>query len=186
MLELEQKPVQGTLLIAHPVIRDPNFRRTVVLLCEHNEDGTYGLVLNRPTPIQLNEVVENPAIQSPLFIGGPVQPNTLHILHRIGSRIDGSKAIRDGICWGGDLDDIAEVLNGAHAAPQDVRFYVGYSGWGEGQLDEEIERGGWLLMTASNELIFNHPPEDLWRVTMRNMGGEYALVSTYPDDSSCN
>ena len=186
MIEIVEKPASGTLLIAHPVIRDPDFRRSVVLLCDHNEEGSYGLVLNRPTPFQLSEVVEEPAIESPLFLGGPVQPNTLHILHRIGAGVEGSKSVRGRTYWGGKLDDIARMLTADEAELKDVRFYIGYSGWGEGQLAEEIERGGWILAAADDNTLFDTEPHELWRVLMRKMGGEYALISTYPDDPTMN
>ncbi len=181
-----EKPVAGTLLIAHPVIRDPNFRRSVVLLCEHNEDGTYGLVLNRPTPFHLSEIVDEPVIESPIFLGGPVQPNSLHILHRVGSRIEGSKSVRGRTFWGGRLEALARMISDNEAKQSDVRFFVGYSGWGEGQLTEEIEKGGWILANSDDTVIFDTDPHELWRVLMRKMGGEYALVSTYPDDPTLN
>lgn len=186
MLKIVEKPATGTILIAHPVIRDPNFRRVVVLLCEHNEDGTYGLVLNRPTPFQLSEIVETPNVESPLFLGGPVQPNTLHILHRIGTRIYGSKEIQNQTFWGGKLEEIAHLIDTEEATPKDVRFFVGYSGWGEGQLDDEIEKGGWIIATLDDSIIFDTDPLDMWRSCMRKMGGEFALISTYPDDPSMN
>ncbi|MDK9700313.1 MAG: YqgE/AlgH family protein [bacterium] len=186
MIQVEKKPSQGTILIAHPTIRDPNFLRTVVLLCEHNEDGTYGLVLNRQTPLQVSEVVEEPSLDLPLFLGGPVQPNTLHILHRIGLRVNGSKSVKYGTFWGGTVERIAEVINQEPKWKQEVRFYVGYSGWGEGQLNDEIERGGWILATVSDDILFRTDPNDLWRVLMKSMGGEFALLSTFPDDPNLN
>ncbi len=186
MIQIVEKPATGTLLIAHPSIKDPNFRRSVVLLCEHNDEGTYGLVLNRPTPFQLNEVVEESTIESPLFLGGPVQPNTLHILHRIGGQVEGSKAVRDHTYWGGKLDEITKLLDEKAAKLYDVRFYVGYSGWGEGQLDAEIDKGGWIIATADDTIIFDTDPVEMWRIVMRRMGGEYALISTYPDDPTLN
>jgi len=130
--------------------------------------------------------VDEPVIESPIFLGGPVQPNSLHILHRVGSRIEGSKSVRGRTFWGGRLEALARMISDNEAKQSDVRFFVGYSGWGEGQLTEEIEKGGWILANSDDTVIFDTDPHELWRVLMRKMGGEYALVSTYPDDPTLN
>lgn len=102
---------KGTLLIANVALQDPNFKRTVVLLCEHNEQGTFGLVLNRPLDLYLPDVLEEfDEWEAPLWLGGPVQTNTLHVLHTIGERIEGSIEVADGVFWGGDYEEIRELI----------------------------------------------------------------------------
>ncbi|MDX1440465.1 MAG: YqgE/AlgH family protein [Rubricoccaceae bacterium] len=180
-------PTPGTLLIAEPPMADPHFKRAVILLCEHSLDGSFGLVLNRPAPYRLTEVAD---VQLPMEVpvgnGGPVQPETLHFLHPYGDRIEGSLPIADGVWWGGNLPSLLENLSDWTIDPAMIRFFLGYSGWGPGQLDEEVDDGGWILLGATDSLVFAHSDDQLWRDILRELGGEYALLSTFPDDPRLN
>ena len=176
----------GVLLIAPPMMADPNFRRAVVLLCEHGPDGSFGLILNRPLTLQLGEVLDEFYSDAPLSLGGPVQQDTLHFLHRHGDLIGDAVPVLDGVHWGGDFEAVKTLVQTEVATPNDLRFFIGYAGWSPGQLGEEVEQDGWFLAHADDVLVFDDEPETLWRTVMRRMGGEYALLSTFPDDPRMN
>lgn len=180
-------PAPGVLLIAAPTLEDSNFRRRVVLLCDHNESGSVGLVLNHQTEISLARLVDElPDYDQGVFVGGPVQQNVLHVLHRHGNLIEGSLKVIEGLSWGGQVENIRQLLDLGYADPADIRFFLGYAGWGPDQLNSEIANGGWILSQAPTNLLFSISPDRLWRELLRKMGGEYALLSNFPDDPKMN
>jgi putative transcriptional regulator len=186
MKDSDLKPVPGVLLIAPPMLRDRNFWRSVVLLCEHGPDGSFGLILNRPLTLALNEVLSDLEGENMISLGGPVQQNTLHFLHRHGDLVAEAIPIIDGVHWGGDFDAIKTLVQTEVASPQDLRFFLGYAGWSPGQLEEEIGAGGWFIAYADDVYVFPEDPENLWRTVLRRMGGEYALLANFPDDPRMN
>ncbi len=186
MADAEIVPAPGVLLIAPPMMLDPNFRRSVVLLCEHGPDGSFGLILNRPLALKLSDVLDDLGGDDQVSLGGPVQQDTLHFLHRHGDLVTDSIAVFDGVHWGGDFEAVKTLVQTHDATPQDLRFFLGYAGWSPGQLDEEIALGGWFLARADEVLIFADPPGALWRTVLRRMGGQYALLANFPDDPRLN
>ena len=177
----------GALLVAEPPMADPNFKRSVILLCEHSVEGSFGLVLNKPSPMQLSEVsgLKLPAGLQ-LGMGGPVQPDTLHFLHPFGDEIEGALPIAEGVWWGGNLESLLQGVENERIDALRVRFFLGYSGWGEDQLEEEVEEGGWIVLSATESLVFAEEDDELWRQILRELGGEYALLSTFPDNPRFN
>jgi putative transcriptional regulator len=181
------EPLRGQLLIAGPRLIDPNFFRTVVLVIEHNDEGAFGLVLNRPSETSVGEAVpELDALidrDEPLFIGGPVQPSTVITLGRFCDVEDAALAAFDDIgvlgTGGPPVDDMADRLLTARA-------FVGHSGWGPGQLEAELETGDWILEPARREDIFSESPLELWSTVLTRKGGSYALVARMPMDPSLN
>jgi putative transcriptional regulator len=189
-----KKIIPGTLLLARPFLGDPNFERTVVLVCRHDEeDGTFGLVLNRLTDLVLADVLdEYPGPNVRLGLGGPVQHNTLHYIHRIA---DLPEAIQLGapenpsdapVFWGGDFETLLDWLLDGRIEPDDVRFFVGYSGWSSGQLDAEMANDSWAVRRNGAEKVFTFDPEELWRGVLLEMGGKYRVLANYPIDPSLN
>ena len=180
-------PAAGVVLIAPPMMQDPNFRRTVILLCEHGVDGSFGLILNKAISMQLADVVEDMAqYTGPLSVGGPVQPDTLHVLHRFGQKIGDAVQINNNLFWGGDFDEIQNIVRTQQTSQEDIRFFLGYAGWSPGQLDAEIEQDGWIVTPAQNSFVFEDDPDNLWKNVLRKMGGEYALLSNFPEDPRMN
>ncbi len=180
-------PVAGRLLIAPPNLMDPNFRRSVVFLCEHGAEGSFGLILNRPLGVHLSDVLEGlDGTQLPLWQGGPVQTDTLHFLHSFGDEIPNSIPIAGGVSWGGDFDILRAFLDENEDMSSRVRFFLGYAGWSPDQLEMEIESGGWILAPGSAETVFDDEPEELWRKILRRMGGEYAVLANFPEDPRLN
>src|SRR5215469_14553771 len=187
-------PKAGKLLVATPLLGDPNFRRTVVLIVEHEtSEGTLGVVLNRPTPILVAQVLDQwtdlASDPSVLFKGGPVAPTSALALALIpgtdeplGWRaLDGAPALaRLGLL---DLDTPPRLLE---PAIKEMRVYAGYAGWSPGQLESEIEEGAWLVLTAKPGDVFAADPDQLWRQVLRRQDGETAFLATYPDDPAMN
>lgn len=182
------QPAKGDLLISEPFLPDPNFERSVILLCEHNEEGSLGFVLNKPTEHQLSDVLEESAsFQKTLYQGGPVQLNTLHFIHRAPDLIPDGNAVKEDIFWGGDYEQLLSLMNTRQLAPRDIRFFVGYSGWSPGQLEEELQEDSWFVykQTSSRD-VFDASAADLWRKVLKNMGGKYRMFSNYPTDPRLN
>lgn len=178
---------RGTLLIAEPFLGDPNFERSVVLLCEHNDQGAFGFVLTQATEITLPELLEDfidPDFK--VYIGGPVEQNTLHILHNSPDLTEGGQVIKDGITWGGNIDQIKTQLNAGLLQGSQIRFLLGYSGWDSGQLEEEIASGTWLVSQLSITDLLEIPATELWRELLRRTGGKYKEWVNYPSDPRLN
>ncbi len=181
-------PAPGQFLVAHPMLGDPNFFRAVVLICQHDQDGSFGLVLTDELPHQVEEVMPSlTGFDAPISRGGPVQVDTLHYLHRHGALVTGAiPVLPDEVFWGGDLDLVEALVMAQETDAAQMRFFAGYAGWGEGQLAEEIEEGSWFLTPASTALIFDIPPDKLWRTVLRRMGGQYAILANFPADPRLN
>jgi putative transcriptional regulator len=177
--------VRGQLLIAGPSLLDPNFWRTVVVVVEHNEDGALGLVLNRPSETTVGEAVpeleELVDREEPLFIGGPVQPSAVVVLAQFEDPTDAALMA---------FDDIGVLATASQSDPvagvRRARAFVGHSGWGPGQLDDELSRGDWILEPARSADAFSGGPGELWSEVLTRKGGSYALVARMPPDPSAN
>lgn len=182
------EPKKGDLLISEPFLPDPNFERTVILVCEHNEEGSFGFVLNKPSLMKFEDVLEEVGeFDATLFVGGPVQQNTMHFVHRVGELLEGSVSIGQGLFWGGDFEQLKELINTKQIDPSDFKFFLGYSGWGEKQLKEELKQNSWIISpNATPEKIFEYDPEKLWRDVLKEMGGKFKMFSNYPDDPRLN
>ncbi len=191
---MEAESLGGRLLVATPLLGDPNFRRTVILVVEDEpEEGTLGVVLNRPTEVQVGQVLESwtELVTGPtvVFKGGPVSPNSALALalalgedEPLGWRsLDGSSLMsRIGLV---DLEAPPELLAGGITS---LRVFAGYAGWGPGQLRAEIEEGAWYVLAGEPTDAFLADPERLWPAVLRRQGGEFAIVATYPDDPMLN
>jgi putative transcriptional regulator len=180
-------PERGRLLISEPFLPDPNFERTVVLLCEHNEEGSFGFVLNKPSILKVNEVVEDIGeLENLVFVGGPVQQDTLHFIHRNAGVVNAVE-IGSNVHWGGDFDNLISMCDTRQISSADVRFFLGYSGWGPGQLDSELDQESWIVCDfVTDQLLFDTDPQVLWRKALDSMGGRFSVYSNYPVDPRLN
>lgn len=182
-----KQPSPGMLLIAEPFLKDPNFCRSVVLVCEHKKEGSFGFVLTSPCRHTLEELVpELEGMDYPVYDGGPVQRDTLHFIHQYPHYIPGAYELRDGIFWGGDFELAVRLLKEKKIDPRKIRFFIGYSGWTEGQLEEELNEKSWLVSPASKRLVFNENKDETWRNSLREMGGEYEMLINFPLDPTMN
>jgi putative transcriptional regulator len=181
------EPAPGILLIADPFLKDPNFLRTVVLLCDHKEDGSFGFVLNRQYENTLDELIpELEGRKIPVYYGGPVQMDSIHFLHQYPDAIPGGQEIIKGIWWGGDFDAAIDFMKSNTADKSKIRFYIGYSGWGEGQLDTEMTEKTWLTVKANRRLIFHNKHGEIWKDSLKHLGGDYEMMINFPIDPQLN
>ena len=180
-------PERGRLLISEPFLPDPNFERTVVLLCDHNDEGSFGFVLNKPSILKVSEVMDElKNFEHEVFIGGPVQQDTLHFIHR-SKGIENGEAILNDIYWGGTFDQVLFLTDTHQLKAGEIKFFLGYSGWGPGQLAEELDQDSWIVCDfVTEDLLFNTHPDVMWKKALGNMGGRFSVYSNYPVDPNLN
>ena len=176
-----------TLLLAMPQLRDPNFERSVVLLCEHNDTGAMGFVVNRPTDMRAAEAVQlDPPLESDsnlcLWTGGPVETHRGFLLLGNSPGVDDSEEIGEGFHLSASLDVLRTLLEATPApgAPPRCRLLLGYAGWGPGQLDAELTASSWLTAPADPELVFGVDPEVMWEMAIRSLGVDPMALSPAP------
>ena len=181
------QPAPGILLIADPFLKDLNFTRTVIFLCEHQKKGSFGLVLNKQfeqTMDQLLTGFENLPI--PVYFGGPVQPDTIHFVHQYPDLIPDSLKVGEDIFWGGNFETVISLIRSKSINPQKIKFFIGYSGWGEGQLDDELKEKSWLTVPATRKLVFQTHFNEVWKGSLKHLGGEYEIMINFPIDPQLN
>jgi putative transcriptional regulator len=181
----------GTLLAATPQMLDPNFMHTVVLMVQHAEEGAYGLVVNKASTLTVDQLLsDHPLLGQlafPVHWGGPVGLDTLQILHRVPDEVPGGLDLGGGLYMGGDLDAVGRFLSErGEAARRDLRFLIGYSGWGQGQLEMELTTESWLPAAASADLVFADDQQRTWRAVVRSVGGEASGMEDLPPDVRWN
>jgi len=180
-------PAKGRLLLSEPFMGDYYFGRSVILLVEHNEEGSVGVILNKPATAGFNDVLKDfPEFDAPIYIGGPVETNSLFYIHLLGEQIEDSVEIGDGVFWGGDIESIKEMILLKMIKPEDIRFFIGYSGWGKDQLKSELKRNSWLVSPTSRGDIFNTDPLAMWSKFIDTMGNEYRYWNKFPIDPNMN
>ncbi len=181
------KAKKGRVLISDPSLKDPVFFKSVVLLTHHNNDETIGLVLNNPTKIKLNDILENVSSSDFLiYLGGPVEKNTIQFLHTLGDTIPESKQILEGLYWGGNFDVVLELINSNKISNNQIRFFAGYSGWGIEQLNNEIREDSWLVQRSTKEVCMQYSNAKLWSDIIKKQSGKYAIWANLPKDPSLN
>ncbi len=181
------KASKGNLLIAEPFLGDPNFERGAVLLCEYDDQGAFGFVVNQKTGLNIDDVLEETIYQEiPLFVGGPVEKNVLHFIHCRPDLVNGGSLISDNIYWGGEFREVVNLLNIHKLTQEDIRFFIGYSGWTAGQLERELEQKSWIISRTTADFLFSTPSEKFWREALRLMGGNYRSIANYPTDPRLN
>jgi len=177
----------GNILLAEPFMSDMNFERSVILVCEHSEDTSFGFIMNYVSDHQIGSVIVDLAeIDIPLYIGGPVEQNTLHYIHRAGDNVPGSIKIKDELYWSGDFDFIKEGLINKTLNPKDFKFFVGYSGWGKDQLAIEFKKNTWLSFELDMGILFDCPANEMWKEILKRQGGKYREMANYPKDPRLN
>jgi len=179
---------QGTLLVAEPsIIGDINFHRSVILLANHKEKASLGFILNKPFDFILKDIL--PEINSSIEVhyGGPVEPDNLYFIHNSPELITGSIKINEELYWGGNFEKVIELLNDESIGENNIRFFLGYSGWGENQLQNEIELNSWIIQEnfIGNKVI-NINSESFWRKQIRSLGGPYLIWGNAPENPSHN
>ena len=178
----------GHLLLAQPFMLDPYFRRSVVILCEHDkEEGTIGFILNKSVKMQVRELVDDfPEFDAEVYYGGPVRTDTLHYVHTLGTRLTGASQVIGNVYWGGDFQELKELIYEGKVQPKDIRFFVGYSGWEGSQLESEMQRGSWIPQHARPNYIFKKNYDELWTEVLNDKGNIYSVIGQIPDFVALN
>ena len=180
-------PKKGKLLIATPSIEDNSFDRTVILLAEHNENGSVGFILNKPLGFTLNEIVPDIECNSEIHNGGPVEQDDLYFIHQSPEIIPNSIEICDGLYWGGDFETLKVLINSNKIEINTIKFFLGYSGWSPKQLKQELKEDSWLVSEKNGEPnILVEKNNQIWKKQMKSLGGEFQIWANYPSDPSLN
>lgn len=180
------KPDSGRILLAEPFMKDPYFKRSVVLLVEHNSSGSIGFILNKPMKIKLNDALHDfPEFNVPVYMGGPVDPDKLHFIHSIPD-IEDSFQITKNLFWGGHFEQIKEMVSANKISEWQIKFFIGYSGWTEEQLQNEIKEDSWLITKVNNEAVFQTPTKNLWSQELAKMGKMQSIMANFPEDPVLN
>lgn len=181
------KPEKGKILLSEPFLSDNYFSRSVILLTEHNDEGTIGFILNKASDIKLNEAVDNfPSFKADIFFGGPVNKHNLFFLHTIGSKVEGAVEVLPGLFWGGNFEQLKSLVSGKTVDPEQLRFFAGYAGWAPGQLDKELEENSWIVCETSLDLLWSNKNKNLWAKVLQTLGPEYAQLANFPIDPNLN
>lgn len=181
-------PKAGDVLLSEPFLDDPYFGRKVVLLCEHNEEGSFGFVLNNYVDIQMDEVMDDlPKLQTRISVGGPVKNSNLYYIHTRQDILD-STLVCPGVYMGGDFDQIKSMLQDGQLTSEEIRFFIGYSGWSATQLSEEIQSKSWFVSQAESGDIMrtDEDNETFWKRLISSMGDDFDHIANAPSDPSLN
>lgn len=178
----------GSLLISEPFMPDPNFKRSVVLLTEHGEEGSVGYILNQKSNLFLSDLIPDCwGADFPVYVGGPVSNDTLHFIHNAYNRMQSGEAIADGIYWGGDFETLKLLINQNQIREDEVKFFVGYSGWEPEQLADEIDLKSWIVTNRyRSKLPFENEVERFWNDVVKALGPKYAHLSNFPENPMWN
>ncbi|MFL5753297.1 MAG: YqgE/AlgH family protein [Bacteroidia bacterium] len=180
-------PGQGKILIAQPFLNDGYFKRTVILLAEHNEYGSMGFIVNRPMNLKIKDVLPVfPDFKQPLFYGGPVAESQLFFIHKEGERIKDALPIGNGYYWGGDFQDVVELLKENALDSNAIKFFVGYSGWEPQQMETEIQEKAWFINHADYKNIMSEETVDTWANELKKLGTNYAVLANFPEEPGLN
>lgn len=181
-------PTIGTLLVSEPFMKDPNFKRSVVFLTEHGENGTLGFVINQPSVLLVDDLISMmEGANFPVYVGGPVAMDTIQFLHRCPDKISGGEEIAKGVYWGGNFESLKALIAQGEISQHDVKFFVGYSGWGEQQLKDELEENTWIVSDQyDSDVIFSTDEEALWKEVIIKLGPKYAHISQFPNNPNLN
>lgn len=182
------RPTRGRVLISNPFLSDYFFRRAIVLLVDHGEDGSFGVIVNKPLDFRVNDVTRSfPASTSPVFLGGPVKTEGLFYIHTLGDLIPDSLQVMKGLWWGGELKVLEEIIAAdPEGASESVRFYLGYSGWVTDQLKGEIQSRSWAIANVNTNEIMAGSTNNMWEEKVKELGKSYDPWLKLPVDPSFN
>ncbi|TVR82396.1 MAG: YqgE/AlgH family protein [Saprospirales bacterium] len=166
---------------------DPNFRRAVIFLCDHQNEGSMGFILNKPLKIKVDELIGDfPEFDSRVYFGGPVATDTIHYLHQLGDLIEDSMPVGSNVYWGGNYEKLKFLIASGVVKPGTVKFFAGYSGWSSGQLDEEMQIGSWISANMDPNYLFAVRSKELWAKVLEIKGGHFSVLASIPEHISWN
>jgi putative transcriptional regulator len=181
-------PKKGHLLVAEPTtLGDNSFNRSVILLAEHNKDGSVGFILNKPLSYKVNDLIPEIKVPLKIYNGGPVEQDNVYFIHNVPEVILGSTEIADGIFWGGDFETAKTLINEGKISKKNIRFFLGYSGWDKNQLEQEFKENSWIIIQNNlKSKILAKSAHHFWKEKIIEQGGDYILFSNAPEDPNLN
>ncbi len=180
------EPKKGRLLLSEPLSNDLFFNRSVVFLTEHNNKGSIGFTLNKKSNLKLPDLLDNVTAKIPVYIGGPVTINSIFFIHRLNYLIDDSVNVIDDIYWGGNFNQVIDLINDNIINEKNAMFFIGYSGWDKNQLQNEIKNNNWLVIESNKEIIFSKNNETLWNNIVKSFDNKYKLWQNIPINPGLN
>ena len=181
------KPTKGKLLIAEPsILNDSSFNRSIILITEHSENNSVGFIFNKPLNFTINDLLPEINADFTIYQGGPVEQDNLYFVHQVPELIPDSIEVNNGIYWGGNFETLKNLLNNNLLQKNDIRFFLGYSGWEKNQLIDEINTKSWFISENDSEDIFAENDMFLWRKKLIQKGGDYKLWANAPSDVTLN
>ncbi|WP_372773566.1 YqgE/AlgH family protein [Mangrovibacterium sp.] len=182
------KPQKGRILVAEPFLSGSYFNRSVILLVAYSDKGAIGFILNKKVEYQIQEIVPDfPEFDAEVYIGGPVSTDSIYFIHSLGNEISGSIPIKENLYWGGDFEQLKSKIRLGTVQPGDVRFFMGYSGWDSGQLEEELQENSWLVSEIEEENVMGvEQRKQFWLDNVRAIGGKYLIWENFPENPSLN
>ena len=185
---ISEKLQKGQLLIAEPsILEDLFFNRSVILLAEHSNEGSLGFIMNKPLEYTINDLVPDIEASFKIYNGGPVEQDNLYFIHTIPELIFDSIEISNGIYWGGDFELTKSLINEGKINKEDIRFFLGYTGWGANQLEEEIESNSWAIATNKYKKgLLSTSSKKIWKEKITELGGDYLIWSNAPENPNLN
>lgn len=178
----------GQILIAEPFLEGDYFSRSVVGITEHGKGGTMGFILNKPIRVKFKDLIPNITSDEnySVFKGGPVATDSLHFIHNVGDLLEDSIEIKNGLYMGGKFEKLIFLINSGLILKENIRFYIGYSGWSEGQLSEEMKNGSWIVSDWHSNYTFKSKAHTLWTETLRHKGDHYSVIAQIPKNINSN
>jgi len=182
-----KKLLKGKLLISEPsILNDKSFNRSVIYLTEDNTDGSVGFIINKSTDFVLKDLIPDIQCDFQIYNGGPVEQENLYFIHKIPDLIPDSLEISNGIYWGGNFDTLTELLNDKKVNKDDIRFFLGYSGWTQNQLKEELSESNWVIVENKYPNLLSVKSDEIWKNQLLNFGGEYQIWANAPKNPALN
>ena len=187
ILPQDKIPQKGKLLISEPFLPDTFFNRSIVYLTDHSEQGSVGFILNKKLDLKICDAIEGfEGWDESLYMGGPVAPDTLHYIHSLGKSVPKSVQVDKNIFWGGDIDVIRELIKAGKVKNNQLRFFLGYSGWSAGQLERELKENSWVIAAINTEMVMNSRGDDTWKNVLRSLKTKYKAWADFPQSPDMN
>jgi len=180
-------PQKGRVLIAEPFLPGNYFSRSVVFLVAHSDKGSVGFILNKEIDFDIQEVFPDfPDFDAKVFLGGPVSTDSIYYIHKLGDKLPGSIKVLDNLYWGGDFDALKAKITAGLIHPDEIHFFLGYSGWDAGQLEDELKDDSWLVTDVEEELVMQEFNQESWTSFVKKAGDRYTIWEHYPENPTLN
>ncbi|NQU87155.1 MAG: YqgE/AlgH family protein [Mariniphaga sp.] len=180
-------PEKGRILIAEPFLTGSYFNRSVVFLVAYSDKGAVGFILNKKVDFPIHDIITDfPDFNAQVYIGGPVATDSVYYIHKFGKQISGSIQVSENLFWGGDFEDLKRLITMGLAKSSEIRFFLGYSGWDSGQLEEELKENSWLVNNVNDEIVMKDLSQSSWFDFVKMVGKEYKVWEHFPENPSLN